>query len=600
MYSQHKGRENIEIFTGKAEGLVLLNGNEAVARGALEAGAKVATSYPGTPATEILTTIMKFAKESGIYAEWSVNEKVATEVAAGAAMTGARSIVSMKNVGLNVASDTVMTLAYTGVVGGMVIVVCDDPSIHSSQNAQDTRYFAVHANLPLLDASTPQEAKDMTTKAFELSEKLELPIILRLTTRISHGKDTVKLAALNKLKGQAQFDKDTERWTMMPQNAVRRHDVLYEKLAQAKELAEESEFNIVEKNKVPAGIVGSGLGYHIARSVLDPPEFSWLKLGFVYPFPANLTRRFMKSVKKTVVIEELRPYIENNIRSIGKNVLGKKELGIAERDEYSPDNLRTALAKFGFCDATKKQNSIELVSRPPVLCPGCPHRAFYYALNAVKENKIVTGDIGCYGLGALPPLNAIQSALCMGAGLAQAAGMIHAGVKETVFAVTGDSTFFHAGMPALLNIASTKAKVCVVIMDNQTVAMTGHQPTPETNGGAHRTVRIEKIAKALGIQKIETVDPYDINRTKKVIEEISQYDGPSGIVSRRACALLVKKGKTRKVTGKCDSCGMCIKIFGCPAISMNTERARIDPVLCRGCGVCQKICPVQAITVSDA
>jgi indolepyruvate ferredoxin oxidoreductase alpha subunit len=589
----------MEISADKPGSLVLLNGDEAVARGALEAGVKVTASYPGTPATEILETITEFSKEFDIYAEWSINEKVATEVAAGAAMSGVRSMVSMKNVGLNVASDAVMTLAYTGVIGGMVIVVCDDPSLHSSQNAQDTRYFAVHANLPLLDAGNPQEAKDMTVNAFELSEKLELPIILRLTTRVSHGKERVTLGEINKLRRSAEFDKDGSRWTMTPSNAVRRHDVLYDRLAQAKEFTEKSKFNIIEDNGGEFGVIGSGVSYYYARSVLDRQQFSWLKLGFVNPFPADLVKRFTTKAGRIVVVEELRPYIENNIRCLCTKVLGKKELDLEERDELSPDVLRRALAKFSFCNAAKEQKEVELPSRPPGLCPGCPHRAFYYALNTVKKDKIATGDIGCYGLGTLSPLNTIQTALCMGAGISQAAGMRHAGVNDTIFAMIGDSTFFHAGMPALLNIAYNYANICVVIMDNQTVAMTGHQPTPETGGsamgGISRTVRIENIVNALGIDRIEIVDPYNVNETRKVIKEILNYDGPSVIISKRKCALLVEKGNVRGVTSECDSCGICVKVLGCPAISMTSEHAEIDSTLCRGCGVCEQICPYHAI-----
>ena len=578
---------------------VLLNGDEAVARGAIEAGVKVAASYPGTPATEILESIAGVSKEFGIHAEWSVNEKVATEVAAGAAMSGVRSIVSMKHVGLNVASDAVMTLAYTGIIGGMVIVVCDDPSMHSSQNEQDTRYFAVHATLPLLDAGNPQEAKDMTVEAFELSEKLKLPIIVRLTTRVSHGKGRVKLGEIQKLNRKAEFDKNGPRWTMIPLNARRQHRILYERFAEAKKLVEESKFNIIEDNEREIGIIGSGVGYYYARSLLEGNQFSWLKLGFVHPFPINLVKKFASKVKKILVVEELRPYIENNVKCLNTEVIGKNELGLEELNEFTPDLLRKAFAKLGLCSEAKEQETLKLPPRPPVLCPGCPHRAFYYALNTVKKDKIVTGDIGCYTLGVLPPLNAIQTCLCMGAGISQAAGMRHAGVEDTIFAVIGDSTFFHAGMPGLLNIAYNDAKICVVIMDNQIVAMTGHQPTPETGrkvtGESAKIIKIEEVARSLGIDKVEVVDPYDIKGTRKVIREILNYDGPSVIISKRPCALRVERGDVRIVSEECTSCGVCVKVLGCPAISMTSKGAEIDPVLCRGCGVCEEICPYNAI-----
>lgn len=563
----------------------------------------MAASYPGTPATEILETIAEFSKEFGIYAEWSINEIVATEVAAGAAMSGVRSLVSMKNVGLNVASDAVMTLAYTGVVGGMVIVVCDDPSIHSSQNEQDNRYFATHANLPLLDAASPQEAKDMTVNAFELSEKLELPVILRLTTRVSHGKGRVKLGKIDKLGRKAEFTRDSSRWVMVPAYARSQHEILYEKLDKAKEFAEKSRFNILEDNEKEVGVIGCGIGYYYARSVLDRQRLSWLKLGFINPFPVDLVNHFTTKVGKVAVVEELRPYIENKVRCLGVEVLGKKELGLEERDEFTPDILREAFAKFGLCDAPKGQKELDLPPRSPVLCPGCQHRAFYYALNTVKRVKIVTGDIGCYTLGFLPPLDIIHTTLCMGAGISIAAGMRHAGVKDTIFAVIGDSTFFHAGMPGLLNIAYNDAKVCVVILDNQTVAMTGQQPTPETGrnamGGESKIIQIEDLVRALGIDRIEIVDPYDIKGTIKAIREILNYDGPSVIISKRPCTLLVDKGNVRTVTEKCISCGICVKDFGCPAISMSSERVQIDSTLCRGCGVCEKICPYEAIRSTE-
>ncbi len=580
---------------------VLLNGDEAVARGAVEAGVTVAASYPGTPATEILEAIARVSRQYGIYAEWSTNEIVATEVAAGAAMSGVRSIASMKHVGLNVASDAVMTLAYTGIVGGMVIVVCDDPSMYSSQNEQDTRYFAVHSKLPLLDAGNPQEAKDMTIEAFELSEKLKLPTILRLTTRVSHGKGRVKLGRIQKLDRKAEFDKNGSRWTMIPANARRQLRILNKKVIEAKKLVEESKFNFIEDNKKEVGIVGNGIGYYHARSVLDKSQFSWLKLGFIHPFPIGLVKKFASKVNKIVVVEELRPFIEERIRCLGIEILGKNESGLEEVNEFTPEMVRNAFAKLGLCEKTKKQEELKLPPRPPVLCPGCPHRAFFYSLRKVKKDAIITGDIGCYTLGVLPPLNAVQTCLCMGAGISQAAGIRHAGVEDTIFAVIGDSTFFHAGMPGLLNIAYNEAKVCVVILDNQIVAMTGHQPTPETGrrvtGEEAKIISIEGIAKALGIDRVEVVDPYDVEETQKTIQSILDYDGPSVIISKRPCALLVKKGEIPRVTEECNSCGVCIKLLGCPAISMTKKGVEIDPVLCRGCGVCEVVCPFNAIRV---
>ncbi len=722
-----------KIAVDKPGSFALLNGDEAVARGALEATVKVAASYPGTPATEILETLAEVAKEFGVYAEWSVNEIVAAEVAAGASMTGVRAIVSMKHVGLNVAADAAMTLAYTGVEGGLVFAVCDDPALHSSQNEQDTRFFAVHSKLPLLDAGSPQEALDMAREAFELSEKLNLPVILRLTTRVAHGKSRVKLGEFKKIKRKVAFDKNGSKWVMVPSNAIRQHRVLEGKLVEAKKIATCSNFNIVEDNRCEIGIVGSGVGYYYARSILEPKKFSWLKLGFVHPFPEQLVRDFASKVKKLIVIEELRPYLEENIQRLGIQVIGKNRLGLEEIGELTPDNVRRAFANINLTDKAEPPQQLDLPPRPPALCPGCPHRAFYYALNMVNQHvncdsekcvgcdiceyacsyekekvfnplksrirsvrigqtfntavtckackdapcitacqeeairrhdetgailvdeqkcngcgwcietcgygaitlhpttrkimicdscngdpkciptcpesalsltgksddKIVTGDIGCYTLGVLPPVNSVQSCLCMGAGISQAAGMVHAGVKEKVFAVIGDSTFFHAGMPGLLNIVYNKANVCVIVLDNSTVAMTGHQPTPSTGktamGADAKITRIQDVAKGIGIDRVDIVDPYDILATTEAIRKTFDYNGPSVIISQRPCPLLIERGKPREVLEECNSCGVCVKAFGCPAISLSSDRAIIDATLCYGCGVCEKLCPFEAI-----
>ncbi len=722
-----------KIALNKPRSFVLLNGDEAVARGAVEASIKIAASYPGTPATEILEAIAEVAKNFGISAEWSVNEIVATEVAAGASMTGVRSIVSMKHVGLNVAADAAMTLAYTGVEGGMVIAVCDDPAMHSSQNEQDTRYFSVHSNLPLMDAGSPQEALDMTRDAFELSEKLHLPVIVRLTTRVAHGKARVRLGEIQKITRKAEFDKDGSRWVMVPSNAIRQHRILQGKLVEAKKLVNNSRFNFVEDNGAEVGIVGSGVGYYYARSVLDVSKFSWLKLGFVYPFPADLVKQFASKVKKLIVIEELRPYLEENMQRLGVEFLGKAQLGLEEVGEFTPELVRQAFARLSLCDKPVEPEVLDLPPRPPALCPGCPHRAFYYALNMVSQfvscdpqrcvgcvvceyacsmekekvfnplksrirairldplsnaaivcrackdapcvaacpekaltqsletgvvrvdedkcngcgwcieaceygaitlhpntqnaivcdvcdgepacvqfcpdgalslsgkttDKIVTGDIGCYTLGVLPPVNTVQTCLCMGAGVSQAAGMFHAGVKDKVFGVIGDSTFFHGGMPGLLNIAYNKANVCVVVLDNHVVAMTGHQPTPGSGktamGADSKIIRIQDIAKSFGIDNVKVVDPYDVKETTKVLRDILDYQGPSVIISERPCPLKITRGPAREVLKECNACGECVNAFGCPAISLTAERAEIDPTLCWGCGVCEQVCPFDAI-----
>ncbi|MCL2691532.1 MAG: thiamine pyrophosphate-dependent enzyme [Candidatus Bathyarchaeota archaeon] len=718
-----------KITVNKPGSFLLLNGDEAVARGAVEADLKVAAAYPGTPSTEILETLAQAAKTLGFYAEWSVNEIISAEVAAGASMTGARALVSMKHVGLNVASDAIMTLAYTGVEGGLVIVVCDDPALHSSQNEQDTRYFAIHSKLPLLDASNPQEALHMTREAFNISENLHLPVILRLTTRVAHGKAKVQIGDFQKLERNITFDKNSSRWVMVPANALRQHRVLEERLLEAKQIAENSQFNTIEYNNSEIGIIGSGVGYYYARSILDHSKFSWLKLGFVHPFPSKLVSEFASKVKHLIIIEELRPYIEENIQRLKLDAIGKTTLGLSEIGEYTPDRIREAFAKIGLTEKAPQTTVLDLPPRPPNLCPGCTHRAFYYALNSVHQHivcdnnkcvgckiceqkcslekekiadptksrikvingtattcracinplciptcpnnalskspqtgtilvdenkcigcgtcskscqynainidttkrktiicdtcqgnpacvkacpkhaltlvgqsndKIVTGDIGCYTLGVMPPLNAIHSCLCMGAGISQAAGMIHAGIKEKIFTVLGDSTFFHAGMTGLLNIAYNKANVCVIILDNHITAMTGHQPTPASGktamGNDTKIVNIHEIAKSIGIDKIITVDPYNTKATTNAIREIINYDGPSVIISQRPCPLLLKQRETPyEITDKCGTCGVCTVNFGCPAITQTDNKAEIDPTLCNGCGVCQMICPHEAI-----
>jgi TPP-dependent indolepyruvate ferredoxin oxidoreductase alpha subunit len=726
-----------KIAANKPNSYFLLNGDEAVARGALEAGIKVAAAYPGTPSTEILETIAEVAKTFGVYAEWSINEIVAVEVAVGASMAGVRSIVSMKHVGMNVAADAAMTLAYTGVLGGMVIAICDDPAMHSSQNEQDTRYFSVHSQIPLLDAGNPQEAYEMTRDAFEISEKLQLPIIVRLTTRVAHGKARVQVKEFQKLQRNAEFDKQGSNWVMVPQNAMRQHRILKGRLEQAEKIVNQSQFNVCEDNGKEVGVIGSGIGYYHANSLLDAKQFSWLKLGFVYPFPRELVAKFVSKLKKVIIIEELRPYVEDNLRGLNVEVLGKSQLGLEEIGEFTPDGLREAFAKLGCTEPPSKEPDMDLPPRPPVLCPGCPHRAFYYALNTVNQfvscdtdrctgcsvcelvcsvekekvfnptksrirfmrldvlsnialacrtcrdapcigacpkdairqskgtsvitvdeekcdgcgwcigacqygavtlhpntrkaiicdtcggepkcilecpdsalsfagrsnDKVVAGDIGCYTLGVLPPVNAVHTCLCMGAGISQAAGMVHAGLKEKAFAVIGDSTFFHGGMPGLLNIAYNKANVCVIILDNRTVAMTGHQPTPESGktamGDDAKIVQIEAIAKSLGIDKVNVVDPYDVEKTRQLLRETMEYNGPSVIISERPCPLKIEKGPARKIQDKCNACGVCVKAFGCPAISLTSSRAEIDETLCSGCGVCETICPFDAIRRAD-
>ena len=571
----------------------LMLGNEAVARGILEAGCSVVSSYPGTPSTEITEYAAKYDE---IYCEWAPNEKVACEVAFGASLAGARSACCMKHVGLNVAADPLFTLSYTGVNGGMVIFVADDPGMHSSQNEQDSRHYAIASKVPMLEPADSVEAKDFTKAAFELSERFDTPVIVRMCTRIAHSQCAVELCE-PKEKVKRAYEKNPQKYIMAPANAIRKHPVVEARCAAVAEYAESSELNRVELSDSKAlGIITSGTCYQYVKEVFGD-SVSVLKLGLVNPLPSKLITDFANKHDRVVVIEELDPVIESFCKSIGVSVEGKELFSIC--GEFSQSIVAKA---FGIEDKSFTVSDDVIPVRPPVMCAGCPHRGLFYTLS--KKKITVLGDIGCYTLGMAPPLGAIDSVLCMGASVSGVHGFNKANGAESekkTVAVIGDSTFMHSGMTGLANIAYNGTNSTVIIVDNSITGMTGHQQNPTTGynikGDPATKINLEALCHALGINRVRVVDPYDLKETERVIMEEIAVDEPSVIISRRPCALLkyVKAKPALKVDAdKCKACNACSKI-GCPAITKKDKKAFIDPTLCVGCGVCTQLCAFDAI-----
>ena len=566
-------------------------GNEAVARGLYEAGCRVVSSYPGTPSTEITEYAATY---DDIYCEWAPNEKVGMEVAFGASLAGARSACCMKHVGLNVAADPLFTLSYTGVNGGLVICVADDPGMHSSQNEQDSRHYAEAAKIPMLEPADSAEAKEFTKMAFRLSEEYDTPVILRTCTRIAHSQGAVEL--LDRENDQLKpYEKNPGKYIMAPANAIKRHPVVENRQARLSEMAESSPLNRVEMGETSLGIITSGTCYQYVKEIFGD-KVSVLKLGMVNPLPKNLILDFAAKVDRLVVIEELDPYIENYCKSLGLKVDGKNIFPIC--GEFSQRLIAEKL-QVNIPEYTSAES---VPNRPPVMCAGCPHRGLFYLLSKKKVN--VLGDIGCYTLGSAAPLNAIDSVLCMGASVSGVHGynkaLGEAAEKKTV-AVIGDSTFMHSGMTGLANIAYNGTNSTVIIVDNSITGMTGHQQNPTTGynikGDPATKIDLEALCHALGIKRVKVVDPYDLKATEAVLTEEIAADEPSVIISRRPCALLkYVKAKPSLVVenDKCRSCKMCMKI-GCPAISMKDGKAKIDETLCVGCGVCKQMCAFDAI-----
>jgi len=610
---------------------VLLLGNEAIARGILEAGIGVVTTYPGTPASEIGDSISEIAAEAGLYMEYSINEMVATEVAAGAANCGVRALTAMKHVGINVASDLIMTLAYAGVRGGCVIVTADDPECYSSQNEQDNRFFALFSSLPCLEPSNPQEAKDMTISAVEISEKLELPVLLRTTTRVSHTRGPVVYGKLTKPQLKGRFIKDVKRLVMVPANSRPKHDVFLKKVEEAKETSEKSPYNkVVREGKGrKIGVISSSSAYNYAVEAIDLMglDASILKLGMTYPLPEKMIGRFLKRHKKIIVIEELEPYLEIQVKAIAKDsapnieIYGKMEKPyFAKAGELSTraalvgiatilgTKLRIAFEKI---DAEYADVAKELPSRPPILCAGCPHRASFYLIKKVAGDKaIYPTDIGCYALGIAPPLNVGDIMICMGASIGAAQGISKATSADTV-AIIGDSTFFHAGIPGLINAVYNNHKVVLAVLDNLTTAMTGHQPHPGTGVTGMQVpserIAIEKVAEGCGVRYVKVVDPFKIKDAEVILREALQHQGPSVIVFRAPCVLMAIREKRRKgaeplifrIIDKCTNCMACVKLLGCPAIIVENEKVGINEALCTACGLCASVCPYQAIKCGE-
>lgn len=567
-------------------------GNEAVARGLYEAGVKVVSSYPGTPSTEITEYAAKYDE---IYCEWAPNEKVAAEVAFGASLRGVRSACAMKHVGLNVAADPLFTLSYTGVNGGLVLFVADDPAMHSSQNEQDSRHYAIAAKVPMIEPSDSAEAKEYVKQAFELSEEFDTPVIVRMCTRIAHSQYAVELEPRQE-KPLGEYVKNPAKYIMAPANAAKRHPFVEERTKRLQEVAETSRFNRVEKTDSEMGIICAGTCYEYVKEVFGD-SVSILKLGMINPLPEKLIRDFAAGVKQLYVIEELDGIIEQHVKALGVDCIGKQMFSPV--GEYNQATIRRA---FGMEEPKSICADSEIPVRPPVMCAGCPHRGMFYTL--VKNKVTVLGDIGCYTLGSTAPLFALDSTLCMGASVSGIHGFNKAGGSESehkTACVIGDSTFMHSGMTGLVNIAYNNSNSTVIILDNSITGMTGHQQNPTTGynikGDPAAAVNLEDLCHAIGIRRVRVVDPYNLKECDEVLKEELAADEASVIISRRPCVLLkyVKPKPPVKVdTDKCVSCKMCMKL-GCPAISMKQGKAHIDFTQCVGCGVCEQLCKVGAI-----
>ena len=570
----------------------LMIGNEATARGLYEGGMGLISSYPGTPSTEITEFAAKF---DDIYSEWAPNEKVAMEVAFGASVNGVRSACCMKHVGLNVAADPLFTLSYTGVRGGMVVCVADDPAMHSSQNEQDSRHYAIAAKVPMLEPSDSAEALAFAKAAFILSEEYDTPVIFRICTRIAHSQSIVETGEREEV-AKKDYVKQPEKYIMMPGNAKRRHPIVEERMQKLTEYASDCPFNRVEWGGKEIGIITSGTCYQYVKEALGD-SVSVLKLGMLNPLPISLIRDFASKVDRLVVVEELDGIIEAHCASIGVKAEGKSLFSnIGEFSQKTVAEVFGKEVKAGFAP----ESSVPV--RPPMMCAGCPHRGMYYTL--AKNKVTVIGDIGCYTLGAVPPLCAVDTTLCMGASVSGVHGFNraddNASAGRTV-AVIGDSTFMHSGITGLVNIAYNGSNSTVIILDNSITGMTGHQQNPTTGfnikGDPAGKVDLEALCRSIGIRRVRVVDPYDLAACDAAVKEELVAEEPSVIISRRPCVLLktVKAKKPLVVDAeKCRGCKKCMS-FGCPAISMKDKKAKIDPTLCVGCGVCKSLCPFDAI-----
>lgn len=613
----------------------MIMGNQAIALGALKAGVNLVAGYPGTPSSEIIEFISKYNKKTGTYVEWSVNEKSAVEVAAGASYAGSRTLVTMKQVGLNVASDPVMCLSYVGVKGGMVIVSADDPGPISSQTEQDTRKFGQFSKIPVLDPSTPMEAFEMVQEAFAISEKYNTPVILRPTTRVDHAYESMEVPELAECSSKGCFDKDPQRWVIFPRTSYMNHKRIFERNEKILPVVfSDSRFNYIDnKNNsdYALGLVAGGISYQYLKEAVeilrrenpqnkDLQNIEILKIGTPYPFPNDLAEEFLMNKSHVLVVEELDPVIEESLillkgkANLTSSIHGKLDGKMSEAGENTVESVKKAVMDFlSISDASNKTVADSqmpgLPVRPPVLCAGCPHRASFYAVKqAMKGEKTVyCGDIGCYTLGNAKPLDMCDTCLCMGADITMAQGFYHNEPDRKCFSFIGDSTFFASGITGVVNAVYNQAKITVCILDNSTTAMTGHQPHPGTGvtmmGQVVDKVSIEKVLNAVGVKSVVTVNPFNLKESVAAVKNAVQVDGVSAIIFKAPCISIAgklgyPKPIAKSVDGqKCIGCQKCIKELGCPALSIvsGDKKVNVDSSLCTGCGLCEQVCPVKAI-----
>ncbi len=569
----------------------IMLGNEAYARGAWEAGVKVSAAYPGTPSTEISENLAKYSE---VYAEWSPNEKVAAEVAIGASISGVRALASMKHVGLNVAADPLYTAAYTGVGGGLVLIVADDPGMYSSQNEQDTRMIGRAANVPVLEPSDSQEAKDFVKLAYDISEKYDTPVIVRSTTRLSHSQGVVTLEE-RIVPEDKPYERNPAKYVMMPGNAKGRHLVVEDRMKKLSEDASSLSVNRAEYQELSVGFITSGIPYQYVKEAM--PEASVLKLGMVHPLPRKLIEEFASKVDKLYIFEELEPVFEEQIKSWGIKAQGKEIFTL--QGEYSANLIRTRVLG----EAIEAAEAAKVPARPPILCPGCPHRSVYSVLNRLKIHA--AGDIGCYTLGAVAPLNVVDTTICMGASISSLHGMEKAKGREYIknwVAVIGDSTFLHTGVNSLMNMVYNKSAGTVMILDNSTTGMTGHQDHAATGktlkGETTYAINLYHLCKAMGIEHVYEVNAFDTAALTELVKRETARDQVSVIITKSPCVLLkgvTFENKCREISDKCKKCGQCLKP-GCPALTKNTDGTiKINAAMCNGCGLCRKLCKFDAI-----
>ncbi len=575
---------------------VIMLGNEAIARGAYEAGVKVSSAYPGTPSTEISENLVKYRDD--LYAEWAPNEKVAAETAIGASISGVRAMACMKHVGLNVASDPLYTVSYMGVNGGLLFMVADDPGLYSSQNEQDTRMIARAAGVPVLEPSDSAEAKEFVKIGFELSEQFDRPVIFRITTRLAHSQGLVELKDREEIPDKT-YEKDIRKNVMMPGNAKFRHVEIEKRNNELKEAADTLPINKMEMNDTRIGVITSGIPYQYVKEAL--PQASVLKLGMVNPLPEKLIREFASKVETLYVVEELDPVIEEQVKSWGIPAIGKEIFTI--QGEYSSNMIRKAILG----EEVRMDPPADVPQRPPILCPGCPHRSVFYVLNKLKMHA--AGDIGCYTLGAVAPLSVVDTTICMGASISSLHGMEKAKGKEYIknwVAVIGDSTFLHTGVNSLMNMVYNQATGTVLILDNSTTGMTGHQDHAATGktlqGDPTYAINIPNLCRAIGVPNVQEINAFDIVALDKAIKEEVAKDEVSVIITKTPCVLLDKRPKPLYAADpeKCKKCGMCMKP-GCPAMTRNEDGTiRIDDTMCTGCGLCESLCKFGAIELVKA